>query len=352
MYLETVILHSHARIQQSRSIAAIYHLIKGKKGIQTVHDARIFQLDSLYGIYKNISKPLFDKKITFLLNQQFIEEISKENNQYRPTKKGLNWLEDHRDIYQLNHFHGLKYHKIDSVFLQRLQLAIQTYTNLKMKETSFIPITDSQEVTSFVKKFYNRMASFSPEDMLKLIYQDIKYILSFLNDSEAHFFLDQMTGYQSYGMTSMQLAKTYALNKDDVSLLRTAVVHQILNIIEKEKASLHILPYFISHEDSNDFITASTEKTYQLLYQGYTIEEIASTRRLKLNTIYDHVVEIALFDPSFSISRYVSQSAASEIEQAIRETKSYKLKDIKNKVSDSINYFQIRLVLTRTSHHV
>lgn len=352
MYLETVILYSHARIQQSRSIAAIYHLIKGKKGIQTVHDARIFHLDSFYGIYKNISKPLFDKKITFLVNQQFIEEVSKENKQYRPTKKGLNWLENHRDIYQLNHFHGLKYHKIDSIFLERLQLTIQTYTNLKMKETSFIPITDSQEITSFVKRFYKTMASFTPEDVLKLIYQDIKYILPSLSDLEAHFFLDQMTGYQSYGMTSMQLAEAYELNKEDVSLLRTAVVHQILNVIEKEKASLHILPYFTSHQGSNDFITASTETTYQLLYEGYTIEEIASKRRLKLNTIYDHVVEIALFDPSFPMSHYVSQSTASEIKQAIRDTKSYKLKDIKNKVSDSINYFQIRLVLTRTSHRL
>nr|WP_253286704.1 helix-turn-helix domain-containing protein [Virgibacillus sp. MSJ-26] len=89
--------------------------------------------------------------------------------------------------------------------------------------------------------------------------------------------------------------------------------------------------------------------TYNLLNAGFSPEEIKVRRNLKLNTIYDHIVEISLFDKAFNIDDYVSESVINEIKMAVSNTDSYKLKDIKEKVSDEISFFQIRLVLTRIS---
>src|SRR5699024_1045731 len=98
-------------------------------------------------------------------------------------------------------------------------------------------------------------------------------------------------------------------------------------------------------------ISASANHTYQLLRKGYPIEKIAQMRQLKENTICDHIVEISLHVSSFSITKYVNQDVQDQIIRAIELTKSYKLKDIKGKLSEDISYFQIRLVLTKINMH-
>lgn len=80
---------------------------------------------------------------------------------------------------------------------------------------------------------------------------------------------------------------------------------------------------------------------------GHSLVEIAQKRRLQINTIYDHVVEIALKEHSFNISKYAPEEVQQEIIEVMKQLHSYKLKDIKQAVRDDISYFQIRLVIAR-----
>lgn len=91
--------------------------------------------------------------------------------------------------------------------------------------------------------------------------------------------------------------------------------------------------------------TKSATKTRELLNRQYTAEEIAVMRNLKLNTIYDHLVEIALYDEQFPLEKYINDQDQQEILSVVNRLKSYKLKDIRQEISKEISYFQIRLVL-------
>lgn len=347
MYLEGIILHCSAHIKQSRSIQAIYHLLKGKKGIQTVHDAHMFHLENFYGIHKRLEKRVFDEKVNKLIEQDLLQVISEEENLCALTEEGTKWLYQYNDKLRLHYFKGMQLHKVDEEFLSRLLLIIQTYTNIKMNHASFIPITDTVSVASWVKDFYRRMSSISPEKILSLLYSDLHTLFQAFPDREANFMIDHMTGYKAYGMSSSQLGHRYNLNNEDIIILRTAIVHNMMEMIEQEKNTLDILPLIIIHHQKGHLITHSAMETYHLLKSGLSLDDISSKRNLKLNTIYDHVVEISLFNKAFSIDDYVSESAQSEIIQAVSTLKSYKLKEIKEKVPDSISYFQIRLVLAK-----
>src|SRR5699024_11608230 len=107
------------------------------------------------------------------------------------------------------------------------------------------------------------------------------------------------------------------------------------------------LPALLAERIENPIITHTKNTNYNLLNAGFYPEEIKVRINLKLNTIYDHIIEISLFDKTFNINNYVSESTVNEIKVAISDTNSYKLKDIKEKVSCEISFFQIRLVLTR-----
>src|SRR5699024_11069626 len=346
LYLKGIILYCQSHIKQSRSIFSIFHLLKGKRGIQTVHDSRIFGLDLFYGIYPSLDKKLFEEQIEIFVNESYLIQ-SKRENVYSLTKKAHVWLEGYLKHLRLDYYNGLTYNQKADVFFERLLLSIQTYANIHMKSFSFIPVIDNNAITHWVKNYYTRMVSVSSEKILYSLYTDLNIVLNSFTDFEAEFFLDHFSGYKKYGMSTNQLSKKYNLNMIDIPLLRTAILHKMLFLIDKKKENLAILPSFMLEKSNNPFITNTTMQTYNLLEEGLSPEEIQFKRNLKLNTIYDHIVEISLFDKTFDIRKYVDESIAEEIKMAMENTKTHKLKDIKEKVSSDISYFQIRLVLTR-----
>lgn len=349
MYLKGLILYCHSYIQQSRSIYSTFHLLRGKKGIQSLHDARLFDLENIFGIYPTLNKKVFDQTVDSLINLNFIEKSISVDHVYTITSKGNKWLEVNNEKLYIKSYNGLKYNKKDNLFFERLLLFIQTFTNLKGKNKSFIPIVDDPNIINWVKESYRNMSRFSTDKIVYNLYYELHFLLKSFSDKEAEFIIDHLSGYDFYGLNANQLAKKYLIELKDIYLIRTALIHRMLKIIGHNITTYKLLSKFINLDDTSPFLMNTTLTTYKLLEKGLSPEQIANSRYLKLNTIYDHIVEIALFDDYFLISKYVSDQQKKEISKAILHTKTYKLKNIKNKVSKDISYFQIRLVLTETN---
>lgn len=349
MYLKGLILYCHSYIQQSRSIYSAFHLLRGKKGIQSLHDARLFHLENIFGIYPTLHKKVFDQTLDQLINLNLIEKSSGEADVYKVTSDGDEWLELNKEKIYIKSFNGLAYNKKDKIFFNRLLLIIQTFTNLKGENKSFIPIVDDPQIIKWVKESYKNMAQIPIDKIVYNLYHELHCLLQSLSDNEAEFIIDHLSGYNFYGLNANQLAKKYSIELADIYLIRTALIHQMLAGIERNINTYKLLSKFINYNDSSPFLMNTTLITYNLLKKGLSAEQVAKSRYLKLNTIYDHIVEIALFDEHFSTSKYVNDQQKQEILNAILHTKSYKLKNIKEKVSEDISYFQIRLILTETN---
>lgn len=93
-------------------------------------------------------------------------------------------------------------------------------------------------------------------------------------------------------------------------------------------------------------LTSSTHKTLELVQKGFSIDQIAHIRSLKA-TIEDHIVELSIHEPSFSIEPYVSSEAQKAIHEVAGQLQTNKMKLIKESLEHSFTYFQIRLALTR-----
>lgn len=337
-----MILKCSSQIQEERTAGAIYHLLTGKRSIQTVQDAYIYQIDQFYGVCDQLNKVSFEQVLQELSQQNLL--LLTTESTCKTTTKGIKWLSEKQHQLQFTYFNGLTYHAIDRVFFERLLLFIQVLTNKKMNHSSFIPIVDKGRITNWMKTFY-QMIKVDIDVYVTMIYKELSFSLQNFPKQEAEMFVDRLTGYQHYGMSVYQLANRYQLSEDDVRLLFTGITHRMLNIIQKDAAKYPLLMKVISDLRTEGFLTHSAHKTYELIKDGYTTEEIAKIRKLKVNTIYDHIVEVSLYDESFSIVPYVSQKTQLEIINALKQTKSSKLRTIKEKVHDDITYFQIRLVL-------
>lgn len=94
-------------------------------------------------------------------------------------------------------------------------------------------------------------------------------------------------------------------------------------------------------------LTTSTHKTLELVQKGFSIDQIAHIRSLKKATIEDHIVELSIHEPSFSIEPYVSSEEQQAIHEIAFQLQTNKLKLIKENLEHPFTYFQIRLALTR-----
>lgn len=343
MYVEGILLDCIDRIRTNRSIFGIYHLITGKKSIQSVHDARIFQLEKYYGIYASLSRQHFIQIIRDMKKKGWIIEQGPDDY-YMISSAAKELLQEYYDSSVYTNLNGLMLSGKDISFLERLYLLVQTYSNLQANHYSFIPIIDNPSVTYWVKQFYHHNGK---ERVAEKLYHELHHVLSQLSNKEAVIFVDRLSGYQHYGMSIDQLAAKYQSSHDDMKIILIAITHKFLTIMDRNQENYPILLQLIDKPNENKFITNTANLTYQLYMNNFSLEDIAQKRDLKLSTIYDHIVEIALYDPDFDIQSFVSREEQVQIVQAVKNNQTLKLKIIKENCSPSIDYFQIRLVLTR-----
>lgn len=341
MLLDGIILKSSLQFNRNRTSSAIYHLITGKKSIQTVQDAHIYQLEKFYGINRSLQKSEFDKRINSLIAKQLL--LLDNAMCSSVTTKGTDWLKQHNKELNFADFAGLYYHAASPVFYQRLLLLIQTLSNSCNNNSSFIPVVDNTTVLYWVKKIFRDLKS-RKEDYFKQLYLDIHRLLTTFSDEEASIYVDRLSGYNHYGKSKEQLAKDYQKDRLDIPLIMERMNHHLLTTIFANPQTFPAIILLVKDLRNKQFITNSAEKTYQLL-KKHSINQIGKMRGLRENTVYDHVVEVALFTHDFPVVKYVSESQQQQILTAARIDNTYKLKTIKQMVDQHISYFQIRLVL-------
>ncbi|GAA0599675.1 helix-turn-helix domain-containing protein [Virgibacillus siamensis] len=341
MLLDMIIVKCSSQFQNKRSNTAIFHLLKGRKSIQTQQDAFLYGLHRFYGIHKKLSKQAFQQKVNQLCNSGYLQM---QEESVIPGAKGTAFLQKMDQYPQLYNLNGMKYINTDTIFCQRLLLLIQTLTNSCHNYFSFIPVVDSPHITGWVKNHYKRIKP-KREAVLQIIHKELQQMFERFPGGDAGIFVDCLTGFEHYGMSSYQLAKYHNIERIDVTIVLTAIVHRILWEVEQEQATFPTLSYIMQDLTQNTKLSQSAVRTDRLLRKNYKPAEIAEMRNLKINTIYDHIVEIALYHSNFPIDAYVSNGQHKKIVSAIRTSNSFKLKDIKNEVGDKISYFQIRLVL-------
>lgn len=350
LLVEAIIIKCSLNIKGERTNSSIYHILQGKKSIQTVQDIHMYQLESYYGIFRSLTKGVFDKKINGLINEGMLQQVFGTEAFYTVSKTGEEWLDQQKKSNSMiNYFNGLNYYGVTDVFIERLILLIQTITNTKMNHFNFIPVIDKTPAENWVKNVYQKKKTRETE-VLETIFNELKRLLHDISDEEAEMFVDRLTGYKNYGMNIYQLAAKYDFTSEDVQLQLTGITHRLLDLIHRTKSDFPFMSYILRDISAGGYLTNSADKTHNFFKSGFSIEEIAQVRQLKENTIYDHIVEIALYDLNFPISHFVNEANQEKIIKAVRSTKSYKLKDIKQLVDEDITYFQIRLVLAHSKN--
>lgn len=170
--------------------------------------------------------------------------------------------------------------------------------------------------------------------------------LETIDELDPSILVKRLTGFSLIGLTKTQAADQFGMDEDAYHIQFLSILHYMLEIVGTKQSDFPLLSLMIEDKKRDVPLTESSNRTFNLLQRGYSIDEIAQLRSLKKNTIEDHLVEIALNIPYFDITPFVDLNKQKNIKTAINSVSSKQLKHIRELVPDA-DYFEIRLVLAR-----
>ncbi|GHH98149.1 helix-turn-helix domain-containing protein [Neobacillus kokaensis] len=338
--LESIILYCLMQLNNERTIYSIYHLLKGKKSSQTIQDAHLFNLKKYFGIYDFLSRENFDQIIQMLQDQKLIQSCGLQ--QFRSTSEGELFLIKNPIPIDLN---GWEFHQVTARFWARLSLLIQVASNLEYKETNYIPIQKDKDIHLWLKTVLKEM-NVSKKDMGGKLYDELIACFAENSELDPSVLVYRLTGFNQIGLTSLQAAQKLKMDIFDYHLHFINILHFMIRKLGQEPELFPLLAHLHRALMQQNDLTQSSQKTWQLLTLGHSLETIAQIRQLKLSTIEDHLVEITLNFKDFSINEYVEPILQKEILHVSKLIASKQLKLIKDQVKQA-SYFQIRLVLAK-----
>lgn len=103
-------------------------------------------------------------------------------------------------------------------------------------------------------------------------------------------------------------------------------------------------------EYSQTAVSSTQFKTLELHRQGFSIEEIAAQRNLKIGTIYAHLTELLETQQGMDVEGLIPSQTRQAIEQAIQTVGTEELKPVYEYLQERYSYDEIRLVKATIGH--
>jgi len=330
--LERIFLESIQRLRNERSDRSLYHVFQGKKSATSLQDAHFYDLESTFGTV-TVSKQRFESILTELAEKQWIER----QETLRLTNEGTRLVGQLSSVVidQL----GGELRGYAEMMWKRLSLLVQTLICLEAKQP-FIPVQQETIVREWVKSVLPTISNRS--NWLHDMHQELIRLFERLPEREATLISYRLSGVQA-GWSYPQLAHMMKVDVETVQF--EFIIAWRKCIADLEKAPLLKQ---IGADLHTSKMTQSAQTTWELLQQGLSVEDVAIRRRLKNSTMEDHLVEIAMYAPSFPLDHFVIPAQQEEIRRISQQLETYALKRIKSEMQTDASYFQIRLVLARS----
>ena len=338
MLIEQILLHILNKLQNERSITAAYYLLQGKRSGQTMQDVGLFKLFPIFNLLKKMPKRTYDMYVERLVEKRLI--VRTETSFYL-TEQGRN------AIVPLPYYDGWHLRGNEHVFFARLALVIQTLSNQAEGVKGFVPVQKDITVQHWCRQFLLHY-QFQKRALQQPLYEEMMESLESLQvpEFQKEIGIGRLHGAKVTGVTWSQLGLQHGLDELDCQLYFISFLHSWIREIVLAGEKYPLLSNFIRGVYMHQTVTGSALQTAQMYERGYSVEQIAMMRNLKQTTIEDHIVEIAMYEPNFDVSGFISTDEIRAVEDAVNLHQTKKLKVLKEALP-TISYFQLKIALAK-----
>ncbi|REB09877.1 hypothetical protein DVB69_03445 [Sporosarcina sp. BI001-red] len=343
MKLSSIILKIAEKMDGQRSLNASLHVLRGKRSGQTLQDVDYFSVKPYFSILPKLGDSTFAEAVSSLHHAGMISESEGIVTVSEKGKRKAKELPPFQ-------FDGWHYRGREEIFFLRMVLLVQTLSQLRNSQNSFHPITNDRKIQQFVKEVLRSLQDTRPNSA-RFFADELLLALKMtgISDLQAAVLCHRLTGVSASGWTWEQLEESTGETVASLQLEYLEALHRLITVSESTDAEerLPILHMLVKDIRIKTPLTDSTAITKKLFDQGLPIDEIAIVRQLKVNTIEDHITEIATNDRNFPILRFVGRDDQLAVQHEVRRNDVKRLRFLKEKFPH-LSYFQLRLILSTT----
>ncbi|WP_413627345.1 helix-turn-helix domain-containing protein [Fructilactobacillus vespulae] len=272
--------------QQPRRVKLLINLLKGKRTVATLYWSLRYDLLGFLGAgkYFRVTNLSFKE----LINLGLIVKTT-DGNSYFLTSKGA--AEKNILLKQIKEYPWqLNLQKFNlNKFKERLLLLIQVISEKDHNERKYYPINVSESEKFFVK---NILRNLSNDSLLKFKSQLSLFLKKINNAKIADIVANEFVGFDNNGYTIEQISAELNLN-EIVTKIYECYGFGLLAESFSQESDLNFLTFGLK----NHLVSESSAKTFNYFLKVKDPVLVSQKRNLKLSTIYEHLLEIAIFLP-------------------------------------------------------
>ena len=319
----------------------------GKRTPSVLFTVEKNKLYTLFGLFPDSSKKDWEQVAAMLIEKRL---LSLTDEKLSLTPEGLRFKESFIKKFPLyNELDQLRYASTKLLFWHRLIFTTQVLSEYSFKNKHYVPYLSSLDDQQSLKKWLAEQGR--PMDTLAVEwFGELKGLFTSLPQKEADFIAGHMTGYNVSGSTSRQLRERYGLSKVHYIVLVDQLSYKAARGDKKDFPLLASL-WESTHLDRDEGLSRSARLTKQLLEKGKGIEEIARMRKLKANTIKEHILECVLITDWPYFKRYIPAEHYRPCHAVFQTDPDVTYAEAKSEIQ-GLDFFTFRLIeIERTRHH-
>lgn len=340
-YLDNYIL-SFFDLNKTTTVSQLFHLFNGKR------TPSMFYLIETRKWHHGF---LLTSELTRGRINQIVEKL-KNNNKLKEIDKGYLLTEEGQENFQLyfeSHYYPQKLKDFSNAtirlnFWNRFQLYTQIFSELSYNNSKYIPIIKDPSHQENVRQLF-QSAHNNREKLAKQWINEQVFIFKNLANDTANALANQLTGHKIIGKTRTQISFSQEMTQMEVSFYLLDAIEELLDVIDKYKEKLPLNREILKvlKNEMNLGLSASTFQTYDLIRKNYSLQQIANYRSIKINTVKEHVLEIAFVLNDFTYNNFVPEAIYQKLHKAFSTREGYNFKQALGDF-EQLEFMHFRLV--------
>lgn len=321
---------------QPRRIKLIQNLLNGKRTVSTLFWAMRYGILQYSAILKTYDLNSINGAIKKLILDGLVEPVNEF--QYQLTTKGQIKKDSVKESFYILQNTSYQYDYDVSEFKARILLAIQSVSEYSYQNKNYYPVKTDMKSAMIVKRWFIQ----NKGEIVSRLEDYLTTYLSQVDEKKANIIAQQMIGHDVYGMTNGQLADSMGVSNVEAFFMEYDGWVDFINYIINDDDQL-LLPLI------NDVRTLKMNhhaiQTYKQFVGGNALDQIANNLNVKLSTVREHLLEMAIWLPEskFPYAKIVSFEDERTLCQAFdnQPIDDWQYRQISE--STDINFFEFRI---------
>lgn len=327
-------------MKQPRRQRVIFGLLTNHLTVSTTFNGLVYQLLALINFQPQLTKEKYDIAIQQLIEQKAIKEV--EPGVFIETFEGSKMLEEA----QLDHYYPEIFINSGESnlmdFRELFLLANQVVSENSFQNHKYYPVSNNLILRGFVKQWFQDQKQ---NDLTFKWVQALQSFLKTLAVDDADRLVNTWTGHQEPGLRSDQLKFPKSWNEQDIYFWELDQYAKLVEFLKQVGDQQILKQLWIPFNQNQQLISSSMQQTYRAYDRGMPLEEISKIRNLKLGTVREHLLSLAILMPlqKFDYQRLLEPTLINYFENKLVDSpESWSFQQVRESGSpDEFFYFRL-----------